>query len=578
MSLVAIPAQLLAPLERLSATSAPFIARLIATLGGPRNARLLTVSLAVAYFGMRIAALFTVPRHLRHLPILNASQVIHFLVRNGGSGAKGGYLQRHHEQMVVLRAEAVAKGTLSARDASRGDTPAVWASWLLGKYAINVANPEDMKAMLTQHDLYDKVDMSKLGLISSRELLGQNVALAPMHAWKHQRKVVNPAFRRGWATSLFAHPTFPLLHKFDDLADRGADVDISAWMGRLTLDALSTVGFGANFDSIGNPDSRLVTLYHQVMGTLVAPVGFMFGRLANYFPSQIRAVGRIREFNGYILDMINAKTKAIAARRSRGEMQDEGAEDTRDLLELMIDAAESGATTIEELRANTVIFFIAGHDTTANALTFAMYLLGQYPEVQRKARAEVLAATGDAAMGTAVEDLPYPTNDQQQKEMPYLTMIIKETMRLFPPLAQVPFRITTREAKLADGTVLPQGSLVSGHILAVQRSTAVWGPDANEFRPERWESSVSDTLTADGGVPLHPSAHNYSWTPFGGGQRICLGQQFSLIEQRVVLALMLVRYEWTVAGNADAVAGEPTTVPGTLLHPIDIQLRMKRRN
>jgi len=151
----------------------------------------------------------------------------------------------------------------------------------------------------------------------------------------------------------------------------------------------------------------------------------------------------------------------------------------------------------------------------------------------------------------------------------------RETMRIYPSLTTVPLRELMRPHTFSTGLAVPKGTLVHLNLYWMHRSRAVWGADAHEFKPERWDASTpKDGVTP---TPLHPGAHDFAWAPFGGGQRVCMGQTFSIIEQRVVLAMLLLRFEWTLVGNDAALKGTPETARGMMLHPHGIALKLTRR-
>jgi cytochrome P450 len=383
--------------------------------------------------------------------------------------------------------------------------------------------------------------------------------------------VVNPAFRRGWPTTFFGVPGRHLIAELDKISDSSNPViDPSTWMQRMTLDALALGAFGQSLDAIRNPNTDLVTLYHQVMQEALDPANNMFPSYLKMFSGNQRAIeNRIERFNQYMFEILDKKVESMkASPTSATPVQN----DHRDLLELMLEAAEEQNFSREDLRANLIIFFLAGHDTTSNALTFALYLMGLHPEIQEKARQEVLDVMGDEYdHAIPADEFPYPTVEQTT-QLRYVSKVMKETMRLYPPVTAIPFRVCTTPTLLSDGrTLLPKGAFVAIDILSAHRETAVWGADALEFRPERWSEEEDHTF--------HPGGeHDYAWVPFGGGQRICLGQQFSIVEQRTVLAMMLMRYRWEVVGDQQALNGNPDSHPGILLHPRGIQIKLTRRS
>ncbi|KAJ3350396.1 hypothetical protein GGF32_004877 [Allomyces javanicus] len=498
----------------------------------------------------KLYKLFVPPRHLRKYTYPGVWTSIRAF-------AKGlGYLEQRQILGEAMIQDSLKRGLAQSRD---DPPPPVYLLWL---YIVVVQNPEDTKLVLTNHETFEKVSF---GLGYTDKFLGKNLVFSQ----KRQRKVVNPAFRRGWATSLFGTPARNLIKKLDEYAATGNVVNPPEWMQRMALDALTLVAFGTNLDSINHPDSPIVVTYNTLIAASV-DLSTLLNPFYKWSKAGKRMLGLIEKFDQFLFDMIDAKTAELAAKRAAGLQDDD--HDSRNLLEMMIEASEGTDFSREDLRANVVIFFVAGHDTTANALSFAMYLLGLHPEIQERARQEVISIMGDADPTTPAEEMRYPTTEQE-RSMVYLTCVIKEVLRLFPSVAVLPHRITTAPVTLHDGTRLPAGTRFSADMFSLHRSPAFWGPDANEFKPERFLDSVGP----DGQVPMHPGAANIRWTPFGGGQRICVGQQFSLVEQRVVLSMLLLRYTWTVVGDEQALTGMPATMPGTLLHAKGVQVKLVRR-
>ncbi|ORZ33727.1 cytochrome P450 [Catenaria anguillulae PL171] len=540
------------------------------------------------------ASLFHVPAHLASLPRASPWLTLRLLLSRAPA------LDLIDKQMHAVRLDAKHRGLIS--DLSQ--TPRMFASWVLGRWSVVLANADDAKVVLTKIETFEKMDFLALGFGTTGRFLGRNVAMVRTHEWRGQRKVINPAFRRGWDTRLFAEPARHLIAQIDQLDGRPADV--ADWMQRVTLDALAGAAFGQDFQAVrqGNKSDMLKT-YDAVMKGITSPVLLLFGKWGRWMPSVRKVENEIARFDEYIFAIIDQKVAEIRA-RGRDEEVGEEEESKMDLLELMIRAqmkdhgqsGGSGGFTREELRSNVVTFFLAGHDTTANSLTFALYLLGLHQDKQQLARAEVLRVMGDDAIVTPTSDnasadsFPYPSN-MQQAQLTYISHIVKEVLRLYPSVLRIPMRDLQSPFTFTSTTPpvsVPKGTLVVVHSYAIQRAKEYWGADADEFKPERWAKLASAPTAAatapdgtDGSattsVPIHPGAHNYTWIPFGGGARTCVGNAFSLVEQRVILAMLLLRYTWKVVGNEAALKGRPRTAPGGgLLHAEGIMIEFTRRN
>ncbi|KAJ3369306.1 hypothetical protein GGF31_005406 [Allomyces arbusculus] len=556
------------PILSTLAGRATWLAQLIVARSREPKFLVAAVAAVVAIWAARRAYHLVVPpRALRHLPHAPMTAYLRSFVSGDG------FLKWKPALLDLTRKDALRKGAIKSME----DTPKVFLSWLLGRWLVHLVRPEDIKMLYTQPEVFEK-DVVSDGLGFMPLFLGRNVFSVPTPEWKHHRKVVNPAFRRGWATSFFGEPARHLIAELDAMTAAGETIDPADWMQRMTLDALSLAAFGTNLDSIRHPKGDMVALYNAIMKDVVNLRDLLnpwYKRSAK--GQQIKRM--IERFNEFVFDLIDTKTAHLKAQGKLGRDGTDGeGNDRRDLLEMMIEAAEGSDFTREDLRANTIIFFLAGHDTTANELCFAIYLMGLHKDVQAKARAEVIRIIGEDAARHAVTcdaaDMDYPTSEQE-RAMTYLNFVIKETMRLYPSVAKLPRRITTAPVTLTDGTKLPVGTKITVDTYAMQHDKAMYGPDADEFKPDRWASTVGK----DGTVAMHPPAHNYTWAPFGGGQRICLGMQFSLVEQRVVLAMMLLRYEWDVVGNASALKGVPDMIPSDVtLHSKGIEVQLHRRH
>jgi cytochrome P450 len=177
--------------------------------------------------------------------------------------------------------------------------------------------------------------------------------------------------------------------------------------------------------------------------------------------------------------------------------------------------------TDDQLRDEIVTIFIAGHETSALTLTWAWYLLAQHPDIEARLHTEI-----DSLLRDASGNVRLPTADDLPR-LEYARRIIAEAMRLYPPIWAVGRRA------LADvqigGYTLPAGALVLIPQYVVHHD-ARWWPDPERFDPERWQPEVADTRP------------KFSFFPFGGGTRICLGEQFAWMETTLVLAVLASRW------------------------------------
>jgi len=166
-----------------------------------------------------------------------------------------------------------------------------------------------------------------------------------------------------------------------------------------------------------------------------------------------------------------------------------------------------------DVRDNISLFFLAGHETTSNALAWAVGMLASHPEVQEKARKEVFEKT------------PNGLDFESTKNIEYIDWIIHETMRMHPPIPVLRAKRNTKEVLLGDWKI-PENSLVQIDLVSMLHNPQIWG-DPEVFRPERWSPS---NLTKE---------QRTLWMPFSYGPRICLGMNFSILEQKIFLSTLL---------------------------------------
>lgn len=186
-------------------------------------------------------------------------------------------------------------------------------------------------------------------------------------------------------------------------------------------------------------------------------------------------------------------------------------------------------TIVDEL----LLFLFAGHDTTVTSTSNVLYHLSRHPEVAERARAEQAALTDPRLTLESI------------RSMTYLDAVIKESMRLIPPIGGS-FRVMTRDADL-DGYRIPAGWRIAVGPRSVHFDDRYY-PDPQRFDPDRW-------LASDSRPP-------FAYIPFGGGPRACIGQHFAVLEMHVLLALLLRELEWTLAPDQDLSFTEiPTPLP-----------------
>ncbi|KAI9765803.1 MAG: hypothetical protein M1840_007085 [Geoglossum simile] len=192
-------------------------------------------------------------------------------------------------------------------------------------------------------------------------------------------------------------------------------------------------------------------------------------------------------------------------------------------------ALEDGRINDEQFRANIKIVFLTGHENTQQLLNSTFWQLGIDQSVQDKLRAEVLA--------TGVTN---PAPDTLNK-LPYLTALICELLRVYPPVSQLINRVSVVPSRLAGEIELPKGIWIGWNSHGVHSDTNVWGPTARQFIPERWGSKPEEIMTK-----FRKETVKGNFITFNSHSRKCLGQGYALLEMKMVLFELVRRARWTV--------------------------------
>lgn len=320
-----------------------------------------------------------------------------------------------------------------------------------------------------------------------------------------------------------------------------AEINVPDTMTRLTLDTLALCAFDYRFNSFYR--DAMHPFVDAMVGTLVE-AGARERRPA--FVSQ--AMGRTRrKFESDIAMMHDLADGLLLARRAEGRV---GAR--ADLLDAMLSGADPDTGEVlsdENIRFQLVTFLIAGHETTSGLLSFAVHLLLQHPDVLDRARQEI----------DRLLEGRRPTLDDLG-DLHVVEHILMETLRLWPTAPG--FAVTPHEeTTIGDGYVVKPGVEILVLLPALHRDPAVWGDDAEAFRPDRF---------ADGAAArLPPNA----WKPFGNGQRACIGRGFAMQEALIVMTLLLQRFDITAVDRDYRLK----VVETLTIKPDNLRIRARRR-
>lgn len=348
-----------------------------------------------------------------------------------------------------------------------------------------------------------------------RPAIGESLFIAEGQEWMWQRRTAAPSFSHRHVMALapvMSAAAERAVQRLEAAAGKRA-VNMFDEMVQTTFEVISDVTFSGDegFDRDG--------VHHAIEAYIQSTAKISLGDMLG-LPSWVPRLSRIRS-GGALTDMQRVADEAIQRRRASG--QPNAAPDLLDLLLAGADPESGRQMSTEELRDNLLTFIVAGHETTALSLSWALYLVAGDPRVQDLARAEAQSVLGDRVAGA--EDVP---------NLPYIRQIVDEALRMYPPAALV--SRTARKADRLCGREVRPGDTVMIPIYALHRNNLLWD-DPNAFRPERF---------AD-----RKAIRRYAYLPFGDGPRICIGASFAQTEAVIILATLLSRYRFDPVPGRD---------------------------
>ncbi|KAJ7652788.1 cytochrome P450 [Mycena polygramma] len=429
---------------------------------------------------------------------------------------------------------------------------------------ICTTDPKALNHILANPDIYQRPSHGRYFLSL---IVGPGVLVTEEDVHRRQRKVMNPAFgppQIKELTPIFFAKALELRNIWASQAASGVvRLDAVSWLSRATLDIIGLAGFNYDFNSLSSDrPTELATAFANIMhvSAKLSAMDMLQAWLPalRIIPTKYRAVAHKSQamMNRIGRKILSDSKDEIA--QSRSSMTKRG----RDLLSLLVRANTSKEVSPrqrlsdEEVLAQVSTFLVAGHETTSTATTWALFALTQNIAVQTRLRAELKGVSTDN-----------PTMDVLNA-LPYLDCVVRETLRLYPPVTAtnriavkddvIPLTepCTDTRGTIHDTLRVTKGQNFMIPIEALNCDKSIWGPDAAEFIPERWESEtpISNNVPGIWGHML----------TFLGGPRACIGYRFSLVEMKALLFTLVRAFEFDLAVPA-ADIGRQTSI---VQHPV----------
>ncbi|KAJ7485931.1 cytochrome P450 [Mycena latifolia] len=444
------------------------------------------------------------------------------------------------------------------------ETPGVEGRWIeqygrtmklhafFGQLQLYIADSTALHHILSSTHIYQKSEPIRFSL---GRIVGQGLLVVEDDVHKQQRKIMNPAFGAPQIrelTGIFVEKSIQLRDLWAVEAARAGGVvrvEVISWFSKATLDIIGLAGFNYPINALGaqsvNSPDELSVAFNRLFKTetefslmraiqayfpVFRPIPLPIDKIARQSHATMRRIGQ----------QLLADSKRDIAENGTFETGR-----ARDLLNLLVRAntskeiPASQRLSDEDVLAQVPTFLVAGHETTSTAMTWALFALTQNTAAQKRLRAELLSVEMESP---SMEDL---------NNLPYLDCVVRETLRVNAPVTatsrialcddiiplSTPF--TDKNGTVHEALRIRKGDMVNIPILALNRDKAIWGPDALEFVPERWESStpISNALPAMWG----------NMFTFLGGPRGCIGYRFSIVEMKALLFTLIRSFEFELA-------------------------------
>ncbi|CAG8816225.1 14777_t:CDS:2, partial [Gigaspora margarita] len=371
---------------------------------------------------------------------------------------------------------------------------------LFNKPHISISDPKLVQQVLVNHSYdYPRFFVSQT---MAKKFFGGGILIAEGETHKRQRKMMNPSF--AFANVKEMVPTFVQAgHKLKDIwikqigNKKEERITITAIVQKITLDVIGLVGFNYEFNSTTS-DSELAKAYGTLSDRDPSPLVVAFANILTFIMKL--PINFNNQFYDFIKTINNISEKLVVEQKNtpvRG----------KDLMSLLVKENESlpvyEQLTHEELVSQAMIFLAAGHETTSTTLSWALYFLAKYLDIQDRLRKEVLDVFTDRNH--------FPTIDEIDK-LKYLECIFKETLRIVPPGIGTPLMIS---------------------IYAIHHDPSIWGDDADNFNPSRWlDPEIKSKIS------------NTHFIPFSAGPKSCLGLKIAHLELKSILSVLIRNFEF----------------------------------
>uniref|UniRef100_A0A1D1YE05 Cytochrome P450 4F22 n=1 Tax=Anthurium amnicola TaxID=1678845 RepID=A0A1D1YE05_9ARAE len=450
------------------------------------------IILVIIYYVRKIDK---IPKEIENVPFVSSLPVIWALLRQ----------KPHNETQDIIHK--------SSKDHD------IYLSRVGTQVYLNITSPDYVRDLLmASEDDAPKFEYKSGDVLY--DFFGKGIVFSNGELWRTFRNLANPAFNNALSPEAAGETVMDFFSFMQQNLNQ--PIDIFEVMQRITIEVLGKLAFGYQFGCLESSKTpHIIKVYEFVISTVESVIRVVFPWISNLPTEHNKKFHQaIKEFDEFLYDIIETKRNEIKNKKNSDNNR-------VDLLTSILKSSEQEGihTDVKQLRDEMVNFFVAGHQTTSMSLSTSLYFLAKYPEIQEKARAEVISILGNEPI--------IPSSDQL-KQMKYISAITKESLRMYPPTTFTALRSLNKPTKIGP-YIVPKNVLCAINIWQVHYNEKHW-ENPKQYNPERFLNNEK--------------RHPFSWIPFSSGPRNCVGQNYSIMEQKVILSMMLLKYNWTLPENS----------------------------
>lgn len=363
------------------------------------------------------------------------------------------------------------------------------------------------------------------------QVLGKGLLTVQGQKWITERRTLTPFFHLDALKAMveaMVNGVAAELQKWEQTVSDGggeAEIDVVPDLHKISGRIISQTAFGDDFEK-GEQIFKFQTLLAEELLQFVRSAAYWLVPGSRYLPTKRNRLMNL--CSSKVDDLLHGAIEGRRAAVRKGEVSSYG----DDLLGRMLSAASEGWSentqdfNLASVFNNCKLFYFAGQDTVANATNFALLMLALHPEWQDRARKEVLEVFEDEQSCSAIA----------VSRLKVVGMVFNETLRLFPPIP-ILTRVATKDLQLKD-LFVPKGMTIEFALTAIHQDRNYWGDDVGEFNPDRFANGVSEACS-----------HRQAFLPFGLGPKYCIGNNFAVMQAKIVLAMVLRRFQLLPSPN-----------------------------